>query len=99
MQVHIKEILERKKRNQKIININGIEIYFPYDIYPNQIKYMEKIIELLNNNINRDKFPNIAALESPTGTGKTLCLLCSTLAWINEMRKQKKFWGKNIIYN
>ena len=91
------EILEKKKRNQKKININGIDIYFPYDVYPNQIKYMEKIIELLNNNINREDNTNIAALESPTGTGKTLCLLCSTLAWMNEMRKQKKFGGK-IIY-
>ena len=91
------EIIGRKKREQKKINISGIEIYFPYNIYPNQKKYMEKIIELLNNNIKRENYTNIAALESPTGTGKTLCLLCSTLAWMNEMRKQKKFGGK-ILY-
>ena len=91
------EILGRMKRNQKIININGIEINFPYEVYPNQMKYMEKVIELLNNNIDRKNYTNIAALESPTGTGTTLCLLCSTLAWMNEMRKQKKFGGK-ILY-
>ena len=84
------------KINQTNINIEGIEIYFPYKIYQNQIKYMENIIRLLNDKIN-NKIKGIAGLESPTGTGKTLCLLCSTLAWVNEMRRQKKYGGK-ILY-
>ena len=91
------QIIGRKKRCQKKVEINGIEIYFPYEVYPNQIEYMKKIIELLNNNINRTNYTNIGALESPTGTGKTLCLLCATLSWMNEMRRMKKFGGK-ILY-
>ncbi len=70
--------------SQTKIKIKEIEIYFPYKPYEIQINYMNKIIESLNNN------KSIAALESPTGTGKTLCLLCSCLAWIKYMREVKK---------
>ena len=69
-----------KAKNQEKIEIQGIPIYFPYKPYQNQIIYMSKVIESLNKGC-------IAALESPTGTGKTLCLLCATLAWLSKKRK------------
>ncbi|GAB2228119.1 hypothetical protein Droror1_Dr00009949 [Drosera rotundifolia] len=57
-----------------IYKIRGIEVDFPYEAYDCQIVYMEKVIQSLQQECN-------ALLESPTGTGKTLCLLCATLAW------------------
>ncbi|URD77018.1 regulator of telomere elongation helicase [Musa troglodytarum] len=54
--------------------IRGVDVDFPFDAYDCQIVYMEKVIRSLQEGCN-------ALLESPTGTGKTLCLLCATLAW------------------
>ena len=79
---------EEAKKQYKII-IDGIEIYFPYPPYQPQIEYMKNIIQTLY------KGGNISALESPTGTGKTLCLLCSVLGW-SYQTKNKNI--KNIYY-
>ncbi|KAI4329268.1 hypothetical protein L6164_021552 [Bauhinia variegata] len=54
--------------------IRGIDVDFPFEAYDCQLVYMEKVIQSLEQKCN-------ALLESPTGTGKTLCLLCATLAW------------------
>ncbi|CAA7025798.1 unnamed protein product [Microthlaspi erraticum] len=75
-----------------IYSIRGIDVDFPFEAYPSQITYMDRVIESLQNKCH-------ALLESPTGTGKTLCLLCATLAWRKSLgsfstrkdRKNSKF--------
>ena len=75
---------------QTVITIDSIEIKFPYKPYPAQLAYMSEVISALNGKSN-------AILESPTGTGKTLCLLCATLAWLAFKRKQE--FEQNICSN
>ena len=70
-----------KASKQTKLEILGIEVYFPYEPYPNQKTYMEKVIEACKNK-------TIAGLESPTGTGKTLCLLCASLAYLKYERER-----------
>ena len=62
--------------------IEGVDVEFPFEAYPCQIKFMEANIRALLNTAN-------AILESPTGTGKTLCLLCSTIAYQLHLRRKE----------
>ena len=50
------------------------QVHFPFRPYDVQVEYMKSVLTALQNSQH-------ALLESPTGTGKTLCLLCSALAW------------------
>jgi len=78
--------------------IDGNTVYFPFNPYDCQTEYMTQVIKAITKSEN-------ALLESPTGTGKTLSLLCSSLAWLKTERermigtaeKQRGDWPK-IIY-
>ncbi|XP_068453212.1 regulator of telomere elongation helicase 1 isoform X2 [Clinocottus analis] len=61
------------------LTLNGVTVNFPFPPYDCQKDYMAKVLECLQKKAN-------GVLESPTGTGKTLCLLCATLAWREHFR-------------
>ncbi|XP_029922829.1 Fanconi anemia group J protein isoform X2 [Myripristis murdjan] len=54
--------------------IGGVKIHFPCKAYPSQLAMMNSIMRGLN-------YGKHCLLESPTGSGKSLALLCSALAW------------------
>ncbi|GAX76463.1 hypothetical protein CEUSTIGMA_g3908.t1 [Chlamydomonas eustigma] len=55
--------------------IGGFDVKFPNQPYGVQFMFMNKMIQAL-----QDRKSN-ALLEAPTGSGKTLSLLCAALAW------------------
>ena len=55
------------------MNLLGHKVFFPFKPYEVQKVFMSRQLEALNQSQN-------ALLESPTGTGKTLCLLAAALA-------------------
>lgn len=65
------------------------KFYHPYQPYDIQLELMKCIYDTLqfNNNNNDDKNKKICILESPTGTGKTLSLICSTVTWLRDNKK------------
>lgn len=62
------------------VKIGGIPVEIPYEPYPPQLVTISKLIECFQNNAN-------ALVESPTGTGKSLSIICSALAYYEHARK------------
>nr|CAD7570646.1 unnamed protein product [Timema californicum] len=72
--------------------ISGIPVTFPFTPYDVQIKYMEKVIQCLQQGVH-------GVLESPTGTGKTLCLLCASLGWLTVKKAQLQAQAQGGLYH
>ncbi|KAJ3692879.1 hypothetical protein LUZ60_011974 [Juncus effusus] len=66
--------------------IGGVPVEFPYRPYGTQLAFMGRVISTLNK--ARRQGHCHALLESPTGTGKSLSLLCSALAWQKEYKSR-----------
>ena len=73
--------IEIYQSNMPELQIDNVRVDFPKQPYPCQVDYMAQVVKALSTGTN-------ALLESPTGTGKTLCLLCSSLSWQQNARKK-----------
>ncbi|KMZ75058.1 ATP-dependent RNA helicase chl1 [Zostera marina] len=56
---------------------------FPFEPYSIQIEFMMALYDSLESG-------GVALLESPTGTGKTLSIICSALQWLLDQREKPK---------
>ncbi|MCD7457171.1 hypothetical protein HAX54_034377 [Datura stramonium] len=56
---------------------------FPYEPYSIQLDFMSALYQSLNKG-------GVAMLESPTGTGKTLSIICSALQWLIDRKQHQK---------
>lgn len=69
--------------------IGGVKIHFPCKAYPSQLAMMNSIIRGLNNGQH-------CLLESPTGSGKSLALLCSALGWQQAQFAKRQEEGSQV---
>ncbi|KAL9654203.1 hypothetical protein ABK040_000785 [Willaertia magna] len=81
-------------------SIRGVTVNFPYQAYNCQELYMEKVIQCLQESMQEKQEKGTsyicsknALLESPTGTGKTMSLICSSYAWLLDYKKKANGFG------
>ncbi|KAJ2858288.1 hypothetical protein J3B02_000358 [Coemansia erecta] len=69
--------------NHQTYFIGGVKVHFPFKPYPSQLGMMNHMIKALSQSKN-------TMIESPTGSGKSLALLCAALAWQRDFSEKNK---------
>jgi hypothetical protein len=59
----------------------ALQDVFPFDPYDIQLGFMSNMYDCIENQ-------QFGLFESPTGTGKTLSIICALLTWLKEHRKR-----------
>lgn len=75
--------------HKNVYHVGGIQVEFPYRPYGSQLAFMGRVISTLDR-AQREGHCH-ALLESPTGTGKSLSLLCSSLAWQQNYKLKNQY--------
>lgn len=74
-----KKIFASNPNPKNVYLVGGLQVEFPYQPYGSQFAFMARVISTLN--LVQKEGHCHALLKSPSGTGKSLSLLCSSLAW------------------
>lgn len=73
----------------KDLEAGTVETYgFPHPPYPTQIELMAQVYNTLEQG-------GVGVIESPTGTGKTLSLLCPALTWMK--RREQALLAESLV--
>ncbi|KAI0474916.1 DNA repair helicase [Xylariaceae sp. FL0804] len=64
-------------------SVSALEFHHPYTPYDVQEQFMTTVYNVLERGQGQ-----IGILESPTGTGKSLSLICAALTWLRNHKKQ-----------
>lgn len=76
-------------KTSKFMEVQNAETYgFPHLPYPTQIELMAQVYSTLEQG-------GVAVIESPTGTGKTLSLLCPALSWMK--RREQVLLAEKLV--
>lgn len=67
------------------VRINGIPIDLPYEPYPSQLVTISKLVEAFQTNSH-------CLIESPTGTGKSLSIICSVLGYLQSQSEKPQIF-------
>ena len=86
------EIVDRATKSTNIYQLAGLEVRFPYDAYKNQKDIMTSIINAFNGKKH-------AMLESPTGTGKSMSIVCGALAYLESLKKSRPSFAADVQVN
>jgi len=57
------------------------DFWHPYKPYEIQLRFMENLYHCIESG-------NVAIFESPTGTGKSLSLICASLTWLRDHKRR-----------
>ena len=81
--------------NLKLIDISEAvrtpeKFEFPFPPYDIQHQFMTALFNALNKG-------QLGIFESPTGTGKSLSLICGALTWFIEYNKQRKLALEKLV--
>ena len=75
-----RQIISKKRFAKTLVKIDQIEVLFPFEApYECQVSMMESVIDCIRNGKH-------GLIESPTGTGKTLSILCAAIAAVQRSR-------------
>uniref|UniRef100_A0A671KKH8 ATP-dependent DNA helicase DDX11 n=1 Tax=Sinocyclocheilus anshuiensis TaxID=1608454 RepID=A0A671KKH8_9TELE len=69
---------------------NSSRFPFPFQPYPIQESFMEALYTALDQG-------KVGIFESPTGTGKSLSLICGALTWLRDYEEQKKLEAARLL--